>query len=819
MKFNKFSKLMISLSGLTSLTSLAALSAACSKDDKGTEPVGTQPVNENKEIVIAVDGVQKGMYDNVVAEFNKTEYHTKYGYNIKLLEKDVWSALDTATVGATDTKAVPDLFYGPNDRVTTSVQENVVVDLNEFLKTTKYKDTNIWRVILGDQASQKLIDELVEFGSVNGIKGENITSKFVALRHNQEGIVMVSNKSMDEVRKQLANPDTDSMVELVEAGEAFFRIQDLWYGNGVLAGVFDKLKSENPENKNYDNLMAKILYSLGAKITTGFNGSESNKIPQEIKDAYKEGAYTAARLIYPIFDAVYNKNDSEYKQTVWAKKGISRETLKSLLNSDMGGVQNTVWNLLKDGKISYAIVGTWDIQNTQKTANANTFFNAINVTDEYKYLQAPGSWSYMINIRNNAYSALRREAIVEILKLIYQPKSWLEYYKQDSKIPFVESQKQQLVKDANDFSNPEFNRLMNSVKEHLGYETFEEFTKAFEEYKTKYSISKEKTFQSSMWQKAPTTAEASEQMLLDKFASVEGFAEKVKTVFTDKTEAGSVLGLRDLVKEIFAIEFDDDNDKISQQNKKWLESWKLSPSVFTSTPSEIFGSLAEGDGYHVRKIEKFILGANGDNGDDVDALIQKIKDAISENKLENIYAEAIANAKKLASHAVNIVSDEVIELRVRQALNNYVYDAKIQLLTTEIVKQSKVNKKDGSLSDWTLQETATFYEELSKLDSVGKIMDVISSTKTLQDNGLGIFTTQVNRVDNGNPQFGKLWALWNDRTFGSQNSYQAIYDADKDKNVTEDEFKEAIYQKLGSLFTETAKTIENSQGSTVITFS
>ncbi|QDY86962.1 hypothetical protein FRW55_02190 [Mycoplasma anserisalpingitidis] len=107
---------------------------------------------------------------------------------------------------------------------------------------------------------------------------------------------------------------------------------------------------------------------------------------------------------------------------------------------------------------------------------------------------------------------------------------------------------------------------------------------------------------------------------------------------------------------------------------------------------------------------------------------------------------------------------------------------------------------------------------MSKLDSVGKIMDVISSTKTLQDNGLGIFTTQVNRVDNGNPQFGKLWALWNDRTFGSQNSYQAIYDADKDKNVTEDEFKEAIYQKLGSLFTETAKTIENSQGSTVITF-
>lgn len=811
MKFNKFSKLMIGLSGLTSLTSLAALSAACSKDNKGSEPV-----NENKEIVIAVDGVQKGMYDNVVAEFNKTEYHTKYGYKIKVLEKDVWSALDTATVGATDTKAVPDLFYGPNDRVTTAVQDNVVVDLNEFLKTTKYKDTNIWKVILGDQASQKLIDELVEFGSVNGIKGDNITSKFVALRHNQEGIVIASNKSMDEVRKQLANPETDSMVELVEAGEAFFRIQDLWYGNGVLAGVFDKLKSENPENKNYDNLMAKILYSLGAKITTGFNGSESNKIPQEIKDAYKEGAYTAARLVYPIFDAVYNKKDSEYEQTVWAKKGISRETLKSLLNADMGQVQNTVWNLLKEGKISYAIVGTWDIQNTQKTANANTFFNAINVTDEYKYLQAPGSWSYMINIRNNAYSALRREAIVEILKLIYQPKSWLEYYKQDSKIPFIESQKQQLVKDANDFSNPEFNRLMNSVKEHLGYESFEEFTKAFEEYKTKYSISKEKTFQSSMWQKVPTTAESSEQMLLDKYASVEGFAEKVKTVFTDKTETGSVLGLRDLVKDIFAIEFDEGS---SSENKKWLESWKLSPSLFTSTPSEIFGSLAEGNGYHVRKIEAFILGANGDNGGDVDALIQKIKDAISENKLESIYAEAIANAKKLASYAVNKVSDEVIELRVRQALNNYVYDAKIQLLTTEIVKQSKVNKKDGSLSDWTLQETATFYEELSKLDSVGKIMDVISSTKTLQDNGLGIFTTQVNRVDNGNPQFGKLWALWNDRTFGSQNSYQAIYDADKDKNVTEDEFKEAIYQKLGSLFIETAKTIENSQGSTVITFS
>ncbi|AWX70024.1 hypothetical protein DP067_01415 [Mycoplasmopsis anatis] len=813
MKFNKFSKLVIGLSGVTSLTALTALSAACDKKQTPQDP-GKGVVSENKEIVIAVDGVQRGMYDNVVKEFNKSEYHTKLGYNIKLIEKDVWSALDT-TVGATDTKAVPDIFYGPHDRVTSSVQGNTVVDYNAFLQNTKYSGKNIWKAILGDGASDELVKSLVEFGSVEGIgkKSNNIISKFVALRHNQEGIVLATNKSLAEAREELSNPESDSMAELVAKGEAIFRIQDFWYGNGILGGVFDKLSKENPENRNYDNLMSKVLYSLGAKITTGFNGDSDSQNSPEVIEAYKKAVFTAAKLVYPIFDAVYNKTPEEYSKTPWGKKGIKVETLESLFTNDMGQVQNTIWNLLKEKKISYAMVGTWDIQNTQQTANAQTFINTIKVTDDYDYIQAPGSWSFMVNIRNNAYSAARREALVEILKLIYSPKSWLEYYKSDSKIPFVEKQKEQLIADARNYSQPETQRLLKLVKDNTGYDTFDEFSEKFEEYKPVYSLSKNKLLKDSMWVKEVKSIADVKAAYLNEYSKVPGFDKQLDSFLTDQTNNGSVIGLRNYEATIFGIDVNEEN------NPNWLQSYILSKSVFNETTDPLFNELVEGDGFHVRKIEKFIFGANGDNGSEIDALFASLSTAINENKLEEKYNEVIAKAKKIASFAANKPSDEVIEKATRQLFNNYVYDVQIQNLSQKIVKTQKITKKDGSQSEWTIEKAAAILENIQKLNSIGKIIDVVTSTKEISNGGLGVFKTQNSRIDSGNPQFGTVaWATWNDKTFGSKEFIKSIHDNDADKNVSEEEFAQAIYNNLSKLFRDGARVVESSQSSTVITF-
>jgi hypothetical protein len=62
------------------------------------------------------------MYDDAKAAFNKTDFHTKDGFKIKFIQKDVFGAIDlVTTLGYTD-ENVPDLIYAPQDRVTNLLQ-------------------------------------------------------------------------------------------------------------------------------------------------------------------------------------------------------------------------------------------------------------------------------------------------------------------------------------------------------------------------------------------------------------------------------------------------------------------------------------------------------------------------------------------------------------------------------------------------------------------------------------------------------------------------------------------------------------------------
>ncbi|UWV93434.1 hypothetical protein NW062_05700 [Mycoplasmopsis cynos] len=52
-----------------------------------------------------------------------------------------------------------------------------------------------------------------------------------------------------------------------------FRFQDFWFGNGILAGAFEKIKSESTDAKIKNaNLMEKIIYTKygDARVSSGF---------------------------------------------------------------------------------------------------------------------------------------------------------------------------------------------------------------------------------------------------------------------------------------------------------------------------------------------------------------------------------------------------------------------------------------------------------------------------------------------------------------------------------------------------------------------
>ncbi|QIW62011.1 hypothetical protein [Mycoplasmopsis gallinacea] len=787
---------------------------------------GNNASETNKEIVIAVDGVQKDFYNEVKAIFDKSKSAAK-GFKIRFIEKDVFGALDFDVAGATDTKVVSDIFYAPQDRVTTLVQKGSVVPLEEF-------DSELFTEVakqLG--ATPQEVEQMRSFGQIDGIKKVNniITpiTKLYAIRHNTEGIVLASNKTESETRAELKNENTDTLAELVKEGKAIFRIQDFWYGNGVLAGAFKQIQQKYASELTEDStntpvdLMKKILYNSDelAKASSGFiqaSTAEGAQIPADKYNKYfKEALGIVSKIYYPLWEAAYKLNEAQFAESVWAKKGISQGDLKAVLSNDMGSVQNKIFELMKNNKINYAIVGTWDIQNAQQSGNAQSFFNVINVTEESSYLQAAGSWSYLINIRNANASKERREAFKELIKAIFTVDAYKKYFKKDSKVPFVRKIQGELKKSILQ-DNAELDNEIQSLMTELGYRNIDEYRVAFEkELKTaqeysNISLSDWSTendhndpLAESNLKKASSITETITASGIITQDNVNEISEKIKDQVSLRNAEAAILGLSDVAN-------------LTGDGQTWQLGKEIVKLEYMKSHQELVQNSNEDSmTLHVRKVEKLIFGANGDNSDEKDALYDKIAQANSDGTLNNLVDEVKNKALEFAKQAStnSNVDEEKVKRAAELYFNSYVNTALIRQWSKSLIENNMALKKDQTPSNIKVSQVIEKIAKYDKSLSVNVVLNVLTSTKSLQDNGIGILESQSGRIDGSNPQYGVVWGNWNDQTFGNKVWLESLAGLSGDKEINSiDKFTDAVASKLSDLFSQSANAINESNSST-----
>ncbi|WP_027334459.1 hypothetical protein, partial [Mycoplasma elephantis] len=633
---------------------------------------------ESKEILIAVDGVQKNYYDKAIEMFNKTE-SAKKGFTIKTINKDVWGALDTTTVGVNDTKVVPDIFYAPQDRITDLASKNAVSDLNQF--SPKLFD----RLTKAMGATEEDKNQIKAFGTVIGINASTQTpeEKLFGIRHNTEGIIMASSKSIEDVRKDLEDPKNDTMLELVKQGRAFFRLQDFWYGNGILGGVLDK------------DTLSKLLYVDNGKLTSGL--LEDNKY----HDKFKEAVNVISEIFYTIYEASYIKSADEYKNTEFGKRGISQADLKALLVSDMGAVNNKVFELMSTGKLEYGMIGTWDVQVAQKAGNAKSFLNFDKINEKYSYKQASGSWSYMINIRNNSASDNRREAIIEFLECLYKAEPFFEYFKSDSKVPFTNSLKKGLESKVQALSIEE-NKAFEELYKKLKYTNAKEFEDAYDAFVGEVNKLKDASETNDTWSDNNGATGANE-LALQKIlgAKAKDIAKKFaldeqKVIdYAKKLDNKKGTGLRNVIAGIFGLEL----SKVEGNGQEWQLGFdKIKEDA---AKDDFFkDTLQTENSFHIRKLEKLIFGANGDQGTEVSEVLAKYQEAIKDNTVDKLIEEEIEKAKQISLKLAKTPVDEAkIKEVVEQYINGkYLAPAYVRNFGENLFKESKfISTKDSSI--------------------------------------------------------------------------------------------------------------------------
>lgn len=752
---------------------------------------------ENKTILIAVDGVQQKFYDKAIELFKKTK-SGQNGFEIKTIAKDVLGALDLPT-GATDKKIVPDIFYAPYDRITTLVASNAVADLDQFAPGL------LDRIAKKVKATEEEKKQLRSFGSVVGIdKNTQLPAeKLFGIRHNTEGVIIASTKSLADVKEDLAKPENDTLLELVKQGRAFLRFQDFWYGNGILGAVAHEYKAED--------MMKKLLFLKDGKLSTGLYAE--NPIHVEFKKAVD----LMSEFFFPIYEAAYILDSGAYATSVWGKRNIKQDDLKALLNNDMGAVNNKVFELMKEGKLEYGLIGTWDVQVAQTSANAKTFFNAGKLNDAYTYRQASGSWSYLVNVRNNGSSNARKEAIEEFLECVFDSQSFYEYFKSDSKFPFiVDLQKELKTKVDQDSAaqNAKLQELMSKLK----YTDVAEFNNDYDSsIQVIDSLSKVGDSASSWENTASEDPLADSNMYgADKLpvhvvlnSTLESkLGMNFKDIRDKYTEKGT--GLRNALAAILGLEKLSD---LEGNGKPWQVAFtKLNEA---NVSNELFANAKQGNNaFHVRKLEKIIFGANGDEGKEYDAVIEEFKTALKENKLQDLINAKIAEAKKVSQLlAKKAVADEVITKAVKAYLyTRYINQAEVRNLGDKLTKEFQFPAKDKS-TKVPATEVIEIVQQYRKNQAVDLIYQTLSSTKSLADGGLNVIQYQPGRIDQSNPQFGNVaWSSWNDAVFGNKVLYSEISGTTK----TLDAFKKVMYEKLTAFYKEKIDTINSSTESTAV---
>ncbi|EIE42363.1 Lipoprotein [Mycoplasmopsis canis UFG4] len=801
----KKSKFILPAVGLLTAGSFAA-AISCTPSSKQKE--------ESKEIIIAVDGVQKEFYDEVIKLYEKTESAKKF--KIKTFQKDVWGALDINVQGI-NSKDVADIFYMPADRVTDFTQSKKLAYIEDFIPE------------LFEEVAQKIgatkeeIDLMKQFGTIRGRKDGKSQSKLMAIRHNTEGLILASRLSETEAANELKNASTDTLQELVVQGKALLRFQDFWFGNGVLAGAFEKIRTtSNDETLKKTNLMQRILYTDAktAKITSGF--IKTNQYHDNFKSALK----VMAGLFYPIYEAAYLKSESDFSKTVWGQKGITQGDLKEVLSKDVGNAQAKIFSLMTSGKTDYTVIGSWDTQNAEKSAKAQSFFNVVKTDNDNEYLQGPGAWAYGINSRNNGSSPERKQAFKDLFKAMFEVSSYKEYFKKDSKIPFSGKVQQALVDDVRKENETELN-LVTEFAKSLGFKDYDALRTDAQTKISEISSLATRGNWGNSWsaENDKTAADAENNQL--KAAELKNEIQKPSALSDEEyngIEVLNILPLRNTVAYILGVSnVDDLVGKLAADatdNQQWLVGNQLLKE--NALKSEKAAELKEGAiAFHMRKVEKFIFGANGDSGEEKEALIQKLTNALLEDKkagnsekINTIKSEVLAKAKEFISEFSKnetTITDENLTRVVDLYLNTYLNPAKVRAAVLGIYENSKyVAGKEATFKE--VDEKITQFEK--KL-TFNKLLKVFSSTQSIAEGGLGVLKAQKTRPDNSNPQFTPVWGFMNDQTFGNAELYKQMAEKKVDSI---DKFVDEIANVLSQKFDEVAGKLNVSNSTTSVEF-
>ncbi|WGI36744.1 hypothetical protein [Mesomycoplasma lagogenitalium] len=723
-------------------------------------------VNEfanSKEIRVAKYGPQTEFWNQVENEFKNTESY-KNGYRLVFIEKEVFGAIDQIVNTSLLDKNSPDLIYSPQDRITDLLSKRALKPYSEEFKNKLIQQIN------ASDAEKSFINS---FGSFRYVNDKN--ASFYNFAHNKEGIVMMSSQTLEEVKKDLENKDTDEMVELVKEGKAFFRIQDGWYGNGILGG---HLTSDE---------MKKMFYvKEDGTWSSGFLKSDSNH------SKFKEAVKVAAELMFPVWEAAFSKTEEEYKQTKWSQNGIEQNDLKTLLQHDMGPVQNKVQELLAAKKLKYAFVGSWDVGNASNQG-INTFLNTPKLKNDKEYIQAAGSWSWAINSRNNGASVEREKALEEVLSIIFKTESYYAYFKKDTKIPYYTNIQDRLKTRLDEDRKLQQTSLSTFATE-AGYANIDELLAKFNENVNIVQQNLSKVYgQDKSWSQEQNSSPLNDANLYTEVydntkSKYPGVTDEHLTKLTSNP-LKQATGLRNAIAALLGL------TDLANLKGSTNETWQIAKTLLktSSVPKDL---EQDENNLHIRKVEKLIFGANGDNGGEKVELTQELKNAESRTKkLAEVKKAAAEFSKTYAKTAVN---EETINKAAELYFNNYINQAdwlnwkdgyEPQFLAT------KFPKKDSSSSDKTVSEVTLLVNEYKNGNVAQKIIDVITSTKPLSEkDGLGVFNIKEGRLDNWNPQFKQFWGIWNDQSFGSAKFYESIA-----KGTTLEQFQEIFVNKIDEL--------------------
>ncbi|VEU71138.1 hypothetical protein [Mycoplasmopsis glycophila] len=764
----------------------------------------TSSTPASKVLLVNVDGSQKTMYHNAFYLFKQTQAYAK-GYRIKTIEKGAFDILDTTiNVGATDERQAPDILYAPSDRVTDLASRGMVVELDKF--DPKLLDTLQKSINLTDTEK----NDILAYGSYLGLKqGETTPSKkFLAIRHNVEGIVLASNKEEVEVRADLLSNENNTLLKMVQNGKGLFFYQNFWFGNGLLGGYFtnrDHLTEAQKNDSEYsvDNLMNKSIYQNIEK------GAPSSGwvVTDPFHEVFAPVINLAGAMSYEIWNAIYKMTDEEYANSPWGQKGIQRKSLEVALSSDGGNFNNQVYAFFKENKLNYTILGSWELTNAFKNGGVKSVFAAPDVDEGVPYLQSPGSWTYLINVRNlNAekYGNLddRKQALRELLLAIYSPEASNAYFKADTKIPYAKSL-QNLLKANVDQTLENENEGAQTFARDLGYANVSELKAKYAELVAPVDALAG-AFIGNGWE---NTADANATSENNKTATTEEFVVRVSSLPEE-----SVVRFKELLQP-YGLPLKNALAGLYQTSVAGLtagtEAYKLSTDLLSedAKTNSRYDELKDGKNWHLRKVEKAIFGVNEDN--EKDSFIDQIKeytikllkattaeekaaaqgeyDAFYNNLLEAGYAFYAPTAKNPVDKAT---FSDLFAKRMTYWFNN----ALLRSLGTTLLDALNFPRKDGSASDVKYSKVAQVINDLLKAGIVNKVFDVLTSTTPYDQGGLGVFRTLQKRPGVSNPQFGIVWETWNEKTFGALPVFTELRDKG---NITDKEsFLNAIRTKL-----------------------